>query len=157
MDDIKISLAGSRLCFNPLQDTADIFVKIEDMLRKIADFLPHTPVTSYGINFAYKKKLGTSDFINMGTRLFESIKNGDNDITSEQIKYSFKYKEAMLNFNVVETVDEDGKILMEMDFNFNHQVENLAALKGGIDDTPISEYLDYSDELVGKTIEDIQR
>lgn len=50
---IRICVQGNRLLLTPIRSIDDNFAMIQDISLKIADYLPHTPVNSYGINFLF--------------------------------------------------------------------------------------------------------
>jgi hypothetical protein len=144
--DVKISLFGSRLCFSTTAPEP-IFHQIQDLACKLADYLPHTPVSAYGVNFVFRAPISERKFLNQDTILYQAL-TVVGEITEEHSRYTLKHRKAILNLTAKETcaVEGDGNIL-ELDFNFDHQIADLSQLKAGFDDTPIDDYFGFAKQL----------
>lgn len=145
--DIRISLPGSRLCFSLTTPAEPVFDPIQDLACKLADYLPHTPVSSYGVNFVFSAPLGERSFLNQDTVLYKTLATRES-IIEEHSRYSLRHGDAVLNLTAKETQasGESGKNL-ELDFNFHHTIDDLSKLKAGLDERSIQEHFVFAREL----------
>ena len=64
---IRIYVIGNKLNFIPRNTYDETFEIIQNLAVKTADYLPHTPVTSFGINFLFE----TTDIDEIPAQLLE--------------------------------------------------------------------------------------
>lgn len=122
-ENIRIWAIGNKLNFT-LRDTKDeTFELIQNLAIKTADYLPHTPVTSFGINFIFEndvnENLSEIFKLNDTKRLIEFGAS----IETKQLKHSIIIEEKLINF----TVSIDSIIKFELNFHFN--ISNLIEFK----------------------------
>lgn len=145
--NLKISLPGSRLCFSQTGNEGPKFGMIQTVAYKLADFLPHTPVSAYGVNFVFETDIGKRSFMNQDTVLYKALTESGKTITEEHSRYSMSYGGALLNITARETTAETGSKSLELDFNFHRAINDLALLKAGLDETSIDEYFAYANDF----------
>jgi len=147
-DSVKLSLMGGKLSFSPLREGDSLLDDIEELGKRVADFLPHTPVSAIGINFLFEE--GEDD-----KRLTWSSRDGEEKLKSigsineELHRYSFFLEECTLNFAIQRLAD--GR--QTYDFNFHHQVQTLADIKEIFTKKHIIEYKRESEEYLAKLLE----
>lgn len=53
---IRIFVIGNKLNFVPLDTEDETFELIQNLAIKTCDYLPHTPVSAFGVNFLFESK-----------------------------------------------------------------------------------------------------
>ena len=56
-------LLGSKLFFEPVREEDRILDHIQELALQLADYLPHTPVTGYGVNIGFTEEGITKDLV----------------------------------------------------------------------------------------------
>jgi len=147
-DSIKLSLMVAKLSFAPLGEGDSTLEEIEELGKKVADFLPHTPVRATGINFLFEEEKDDKSLTwtsRDGERRLKSI----GDIKEEVHRYSFSLEECTLNLSVQRL--SDGR--QTYDFNFNHPVDTLADIKEILTKKHIIEYKRDAEEYLARLFE----
>ena len=54
-EDIRIFIIGNQLNLSPINVNTEVLNNIQEISFKIADYLLHTPVTAFGVNFLYEE------------------------------------------------------------------------------------------------------
>lgn len=131
--EIRILLQGNRLSLSPVEIEDKNFNRIQEIAFQLADCLPHTPVTEYGINFLFSENNINGDLIDLiRPRDLEKIKRVDTSLTGEEYTRRLVLNGYPLNF----TIGLESK-KATFKFNFHFKIGSLAALKGKISETPI--------------------
>ena len=131
--EVTILLQGNKLNFTPVKNEDKNFDRIQELALQLADYVPHTPVTGYGVNFFF-----TDDHIS--EHLIDLIHPGDLEeiekfgasLTSEQYTRHLKLNERVLNFTIGLEDDE-----VAFSFNFHFDISNLVEFKEKIVESPI--------------------
>ena len=148
--NLTISLPGNRLCFTLATSDEPAFDPIQEIACKLADYLPHTPVSAYGVNFVFSTPLGERSFLNQDTVLYRTLAATGEDIIEEHSRYTLRHGPAVLNLTAKETqAPGDSSKNLELDFNFHHTIDDLSKLKAGLDETSIQEHFVFARELAG--------
>ena len=63
--EVRILLQENRLSFSPVENKVEHFDRIEELATQLADYLPHTPVTAYGVNFLFTDESFSEDLVNL--------------------------------------------------------------------------------------------
>lgn len=146
-ETIKITLRGVRLGFTPLKEDPALLEQIQDCAIKIADYLPHTPVTAFGVNFVYEAEnsamVEALKAYRASGQCLESL-NGFGEIGEELHRYSLPIEKATLN--LVIKVSMGG--LITYDFNFAHSIDSLTGVKDILAETSIELYQKKSQQMV---------
>lgn len=150
-EDMKISLIGGRLSLTPINDNVETFIKIEDAITKLSDFLPHTPIVSFGVNFLYRENKNNYKFINKGTTLFDFLESDIAKIETENTRYTLHHNNSILNLGISESTQDDSNAVISLDFNFDHPVADFTTLKEVIEENPIADYLAFSQKIAEET------
>ena len=133
--EVEILFQESRLNFNPVENKNENFDRIQEIALQLADYLPHTPVTAYGINFLLTENEVSGDLINLiRPRDLEKIEKFGGSLTSE--RYT---RHLMLNGrNLNVTIRREGK-KVTFDLNFHFTISDLVGFKAGISEISILE------------------
>lgn len=131
--DVRIILVGKRLFIEPVKDDDRILDHVQEVALQLADFLPHTPVIGYGVNFAFTEEDYT-------TELIESIRPNDSvdvqafgvSITDEEYKRSLLLDGNVLNLTINIRPDS-----ISLRFNFHSDIKSLGEFKSKISATPM--------------------
>lgn len=142
-DSIKLSLMGAKLSFAPLREGDSLLEDIEELGKKVADFLPHTPVRATGINFLFEEEKDDKSLTWTSKDGEEKLKS-IGDISEEVHRYSFSLEECTLNLSIQRLAD--GR--QTYDFNFHHPVQTLADIKEILTKKHIIEYKKESEEYL---------
>jgi hypothetical protein len=127
-NDVILSPDKNRLMLYPRKTEDAILNKIGVISEKILTLLPHTPVTSFGINFGFLQENPNDKLL----KLFNLADNKDiSAVTEMQLKEikvfkSYKTDEYILNYNVSYN-QENSNIMIDM--NFHHDISNLDKAK----------------------------
>lgn len=133
--EVEILFQENRLNFNPVENKNENFDRIQELALKLADYLPHTPVTAYGVNFLFTENEIIEDLTNLiRPRDLEKIKKFGGSLTSEQYTHHLMLNGRNLN---VTTRREGEKVTFDLNFHFN--ISDLVEFKAGISETSILE------------------
>ena len=131
--DVRILLQGNKLNFIPVKDKDENLNLIQNLALQLADYLPHTPVSGYGVNFFFTENHVSEDLINLiRPKDLEKIEQFGASLTGEEYTRRLVLNEHPLNF----TIGLEGK-KATFKFNFHSKIGNLAAFKGKISETSI--------------------
>jgi hypothetical protein len=139
---IRIFVIGNKLNFVPLDTEDETFELIQDLAIKTCDYLPHTPVSAFGVNFLFESKTRKANKF-----LKNFLKIGDADeilafgaqINASNHRHSMEIDEKLLNLNV--TYD-NAKIIF--DFNFNFKLSTLSEFKEKINKHSVLSLKDFA-------------
>ena len=134
--EVHILLQENRLSFIPVENKNEHFDRIQELALQLADYLPHTPVTAYGVNFLFTEDRSVSEhllnLIHMGD--LEKIEQSGVSVTTEQYTRRLSLNGRILNFTI--GLEEEK---VTFDFNFDFKIPDLVAFKAGISETSILE------------------
>ncbi len=131
---LRIYVIGNKLNFVPLDAYDETFEAIETLAIKTADYLLHTPVTAFGVNFLFE----TTGSDNLPVQL---LKLNDGDKLTEfgaSIKKSHHRNTLEIDgktLNLAITTENESKAIF--DFNFNFNISDLTEFKEQIHLNPI--------------------
>ena len=130
--EVRILLQGNRLNFSPVKNEDKNFDRIQELALQLADYLPHTPVSGYGVNFLFTED-PTEHLINLiRPNDLEEIAKFGTVLIGEEYTRRLVLNERTLNFTVG---FKDGKITLS--FNFHFDIRDLAEFKAKILEAPI--------------------
>lgn len=133
--EVEILFQENRLNFNPVENKNENFDRIQQLALQLANYLPHTPVTAYGVNFLFTENEVSGDLINLTRpKDLERIEQLGGSLTSEQYT-----RHLMLNgrdLNV--TIRLEGETVT-FDLNFHFNISDLVEFKAGISEISILE------------------
>ncbi len=145
-DELRMYILANRLNFSVIKVDDEVLKKIDDYSQKIADYLPHTPVDSFGVNFLYKAsnnqqleelfQLPDDDFLTKDLSKIENI----------NIARSFKLTDYTLNLTFSKNPGNNYLI----NFNYHFAIKDLVEFKGKIDKFGIIKLKNDSIEILKK-------
>lgn len=124
---IRIFVIGSRLNFVAINNKDENFERIQELAMKMADYLPHTPVTEFGVNFIFEDKI--NDSLKKLLKLNDVKKLADfgGSIKKTQHKHCFEFEKKLITLNI--SPDNSN---IEFNFNFHFDISDLADFKAKI-------------------------
>lgn len=142
-DKIRLFTIENKLNFSILNNSDETINIIQDCAFKIADYLPHTPVQAFGINFRFESEL-TSQLKNL-FELSDNEKYIENDINFENISVirSVNQKNHILNLNLTKKQDK-----CIINFNFHHNINSMIEFKKEFDSDILISYKKNSLDLL---------
>jgi len=140
---VRIAVLRNRLHFTSLISDDSIYEYIQNLSQKTADYLPHTPVSGFGVNFLFQSNITDS--------LQKVLKLIDNDnleklgakIRTTSIRRELELDSKMVNFSIS---TEDEKLTFNFNFHFN--ISNLVEFKEKISLNPIVELRKVASDLL---------
>ena len=140
-DKIRIFMLVNKLSFIPLNTYDETFETIQDLALKTADYLPHTPVTAFGINFHFE----TTDADDTPGELLhlndaEALQQFGATIKSSQHQHTLDFDRKILNLAI--SNKDDSKITFA--FNFHFDISDLTQFKEQIHSNPILDLKELS-------------
>ena len=142
--EVEILFQENRLNFNPVENKNENFDRIQELALQLADYLPHTPVTAYGVNFLFTKNEVSEDLINLiRPKDLERIEQFAGSLASEQ-----HTRHLMLNGrNLNVTIRLEGK-KVTFDLNFHFNISDLVGFKAGISEISILELKEEATQFI---------
>lgn len=126
--DVRIVLQGNKLHFIPVKNEDKNLDLIQDLALQLADYLPHTPVSGYGVNFLFIEDHVSEDLINfIRPEDLEKIGQYGASLTNEEYTRRLILNDQIFNF----TIGVDGD-KVTFYFNFHSDIGDLNGFKGGI-------------------------
>lgn len=124
-ENFRIFVISNKLIFSLRKDDDNVLDEIEELSLKIADYLPHTPIVAFGINFLFEcdnnfDKLQDLFSLSDSKKLIEA----GCIIDSDQIKHSFIQGNRNINLTLIKQRDT-----FKFDFNFHFNIRNLVEFK----------------------------
>ncbi|RJP86701.1 MAG: hypothetical protein C4518_13085 [Desulfobacteraceae bacterium] len=146
LEKIRIEFHNNRINFIPRINSAETYAVISELASKIADYLPHTPVSGFGINFIFQceKEEIQGDLIKISD--VEKLHEHGAHIIGSQHKHNIKIDNIYVNL----TVSTNNEHLY-FDFNFHSDIINLTQFKEKIYEFPIEKLYN----IASKTIETV--
>ena len=139
--NIQISMSNNRLCFASGNTEESDYEAIQTVACKLADYLPHTPVSAYGVNFSFLVESKVSSFMNKDVPLTKALAPDGGGIIEEQTRCSIAYQQAILTVAAKEKPMAAGAgMAIELEFNYHHLISNISQLKAGFATATISDY-----------------
>lgn len=149
-DKMRIFVVGNKLNFSPLNTYDETFEMIQELATKTADYLPHTPVTAFGINFLFE----TSEIDEKILQLLnlndsEPLEEFGAKIKSFEHRHSLELDQKTLNLKI--TNENDSKVTF--DFNFHFGISDLTQFKEKIHSNPILDLKELSISIMKEVYE----
>ncbi len=132
-DKIRIEFHNDKLNFITRNKNVDTYNMISELALKIADYLPHTPVIAFGVNYLFECNPDDIQSELIKTNDVDKLNEyGSHVLTSKHI-HATKLKDKFINITIC--YDENRKLLF--DFNFHFDISNLTQMKEKIYESPI--------------------
>ena len=154
--EVRILLQGNRLNFSPVKNEDKNFDRIQELALQLVGYLPHTPVSGYGVNFLFTEDHISEHRIDLiCPRDLEEIERFGASLISEEYTRQLTLNGKNLNFTIGL---RDEEIIFKLNFHF--RICDLVELKAKILEVPIltlkqeaAEFITeiYNLELEGET------
>lgn len=142
--EVRILLQENRLSFSPVENKDENFDRIQDLALQLADYLPHTPVTAYGVNFLFTEDHVNQDLIDfIRPKDLTEIGQFGASLTNEEYTRRLLLNDHTLNFTIG-LKDEN----ITFKFNFHSDIGDLIEFKEGILTTPILELKQEAEKFI---------
>lgn len=133
-EDLRIFVLGNKLNFTLIKPEDKNLENIEELALKVADYLPHTPVSAFGINFLFTADISTGIKKMLHQKDSDILRDMGADIQNEQVRHCFKFKNHLINLNIIQE-----KNTVKFDFNYHFDIKNLIEFKEKLNDNRILE------------------
>lgn len=139
--DVRLALTGPKLLFTPLNPAVAVLDHIEQLGIKIADYLPHTPVSAVGINFTFEVEGNMDEELVLASEVsasaaIEKSLEAFGEISETLHRYTLKRDGGILNLSIQNRSTGS----LSCAFNFHNPIDSLAEFKELMADHPVTEY-----------------
>lgn len=141
--DVRIYVNNGRLNIVPVEITESNFNLIQSISLQIADYLPHTPVNSYGINFIFELEKNEIGYDIFKIPDLEKLKEHELKINKTMFKHTINIEDSDLNLSI-----EQGEQNFTFNFNFHYLISNLVSFKETIIAHPIRNLYNLSNQIL---------
>ena len=143
-DELRFFALDNKLIFTIINPNDDVFRKIETIALKVADYLPHTPVSAFGLNYTFESNLTDGEL----GKIFEFQENeimaiNGYKLVNTNINRSFLKDNHTLNLKVINQGD---KVRFELNFHF--EINSLVKFKELFTTDIMLEYKDQAIKLL---------
>lgn len=123
-EKVRLAVLGNRLNFTSRKSDDTIYELIQTLGLKTADYLPHTPVTGFGMNFLFQTEI--NDYLSKIFQLNDNENLGKIGckIDSTIIKRELELDKKLINLSISLKNDK-----LTFDFNFHFKILNLVEFK----------------------------
>lgn len=142
-ENIRLIVENNKLNLIPITISDDNYGTIENLAVKLADYLPHTPVTAFGINFNYEEdieKINPEFISQLNSELSQTISG---KINHTNIKRSINFADYILNFEIIYS---ESKI--HFNFNYHFNIQQISSIKEKIENNGILKLKEESFSLI---------
>ena len=63
--EVNIFLQENRLSFSVVENKNRNYDRVQELATQLSDYLPHTPVTAYGVNFLFTEDKIDEDLVDL--------------------------------------------------------------------------------------------
>ena len=133
-DKIRIFVIGNKLTFVPLNTSDETFEIIQGLAVKTVDYLPHTPVTAFGVNFLFETTVideALEQLLKVNDA--ESLLEYGATLKDSQHRHTFDLDRKTVNLTI--TKQNDSKTTF--DFNWHFNISDITQFKEQIHLNPI--------------------
>lgn len=142
--EVKIQLQGNKLSVSPVEEK--YFIKVEEIALKLADFLPHTPVSGFGVNFVYTHESSSDELVNIiPVEDINKIETLGATLISQQYTRSLELDDKILNLTI--ELKEEAETIK---INFHYEINDLTQFKSKLAETTILDLKNQAIEFISK-------
>ncbi len=129
--EVRIQLQGNKLSLNPIENKDKYFKKTEEIALLLADYLPHTPVSGFGMNFVFTENKVSKEIKKIiRPKDLDKIEKFGASLIGQQYTLSLELDNMILNFTIEL---KDKRITLKL--NFHTEIRDLAQFKAKISET----------------------
>jgi len=123
-DELSIFIVEGKLNLAINKHSDDVLIKIGELANQLADYLPHTPVTAFGLNYIYENEFDSK--INSCLTINDNEKFGGLGLVVESTSIIRKFNKE--NCTLTLTVNKvENKFIFNLNYNF--PIRTLAEFK----------------------------
>lgn len=142
--EVRIELQGNKLSISPVE--IDQFNRVEEIALKLADYLPHTPVSGFGINYVFTDKNINDDLNNIiRAKDLGIIEKFGASLISQQYTRTLEMDEKILNISI-ELMEEKVNIKL----NFHFEISDLPQFKSLINENRLIDLKEEGIDFITK-------
>ncbi len=131
--EVRIQLQGNKLSLSPMENKDKYFKRIEEIALLLADYLPHTPVSGFGVNFVFTENKVSEDLKNIiRPKDLGKIESFGASLIGQQYTRSLEFNNITLNFTIEL---KDKKVTYKL--NFHTEISDLVEFKTKISETSV--------------------
>ena len=131
--EVRIQLQGNKLSLSPIENKDKYFKKTEEIALLLADYLPHTPVSGFGMNFVFIENSVSEGLNNIvRSKDLSKIEKFGASLIGQQYTRSLELDSKILNFTIEQ---KDKRITFKL--NFHTDIRDLAQFKTKISETSV--------------------
>ena len=138
-EKLIIEFHDNKMVFIPKKNENDICSIISELAFKIADYLPHTPVFGYGVNFTFEYPNDDIKTEVITTKDSDTLaQNGAYNVTSKH-SHKFNFEKVLINLEI--SIDSEQAFF---NFNFHSDIDSLTQFKDKLHESPIDTLYDIA-------------
>lgn len=142
--EVRIQLQGNKLSISPLENKDKYFKKTEEIALLLADYLPHTPVSGFGMNFVFSENRVSEGLNNIvRSKDLGKIEEFGASLIGQQYTRSLELDSMILNFTIEL---KDKKVTYKL--NFHTEISDLVEFKTKISETSVLEMKEKAVEFI---------
>ena len=131
--EVRIQLQGNKLSLRPIENKDKYFKRIEEIALLLADYLPHTPVSGFDMNFVFTENKVSEDLKNIiRPKDLSKIEEFGASLIGQHYTRSLELDSMILNFTIEL---KDKRITLKL--NFHTDIRDLAQFKTKISETSV--------------------
>ncbi len=131
--EVRIQLQGNKLSLSPIENKDKYFKRTEEIALLLADYLPHTPVSGFGMNFVFTENRVSEEMKNIvRPKDLSKIEKFGASLIDQQYTRSLELDSMILNFTI-ELKDKRTTFKL----NFHTDIRDLAQFKTKISETSV--------------------
>ncbi|MBC8146610.1 MAG: hypothetical protein H8E98_01330 [Bacteroidetes bacterium] len=144
-EKMRLTVEANKFNIIPIEISDENYQNMEDVIVKVIDYLPHTPVTALGVNFHFvdiENKVNTEILEILNSDVSDKV-TGVLDQTT--IKRAIREDDYILN---METIYHDSKTIINFNYHFN--LNKISGIKEKIDNNSIVSLKNKSMDILKK-------
>jgi hypothetical protein len=145
-EKVRVAVLGNRLSFTSRKSNDEVLEFVQGLGLKTADYLPHTPVSAFGINLLFQSNINESLSKILQLNDNESLGKLGAKIRTTNIRRQLELGNRLINFGI--SADNEK---LTFDFNFNFSISNLVEFKEKISDNQIVDLKRIALDIVTNT------
>ncbi len=142
--EVRIQLQGNKLSLSPIEDNDKYYKKTEEIALLLADYLPHTPVSGFGMNFVFTDNEVSKELKKIiRPKDLGKIEGFGASLISQQYALSLELDEMILNLTIEL---KDKKVTFKL--NFHTDIRDLTEFKTKISETSVLKMKEKAIEFI---------
>jgi len=142
-DTLRLFIVGKSLHISAIEVDDAVYDQIQDIILKLADYLPHTPVSAFGINYIFEADKGEMEFDFFALPDLDQFKESEYAIKQNSLKHIIRFDDLLLNLSIT---DKDE--IVNFSFNYHFEIDSLTILKEKVTDNNLLALRKKSEDLL---------